>query len=70
MRAQWHVSRTMAARNDGQRRWDYAYQFLLRWVMDHPAGVLPAPSHLQEDRHGNRVVRAGLDQSSAAGTDD
>jgi len=70
MKSQWHVSRSVASRSDGQRRWDYAYQSLLRWVMENSMGPAPAPSSLQEDRHGNRIVRSGLDQSPAADADD
>lgn len=70
MKSQWCVSRSVAGRSDGQRRWDYAYQFLLRWVMEDTAGVVPASSHLQEDRHGDCFVRASLDQPPAADADD
>jgi len=70
MKSQWRVSRSVAGRSDGQRRWDYAYQSLLRWVMEKSAGVAPAPSNLQEDRHGDCFVHSGLDQPSAADADD
>jgi hypothetical protein len=70
MKSQWRVGRSVAGRSDGQRRWDYAYQSLLRWVMENSAGVAPAPSDLQEDRHGDCFVRSGLDQPPAADTDD
>jgi hypothetical protein len=70
MQSRWYVSRSAAARSDGQRRWDYAYQSLLRWVMENSAGVAPAPSHLPEDYHGDRLVRSGFDQPSAADADD
>ena len=70
MKSQWRVSRSVASRSAGQRRWDYAYQSLLRWVMENSAGVVPAPSHLQEDRHGDCFVRSGFDQPPATDTDD
>ena len=70
MKSQWRVSRSVASRSDGQRRWDYAYQSLLRWVMEDPAGIVPAPSRLQEDYHGDRAVCSGLDQPPAADADD
>jgi hypothetical protein len=69
MKPQWDVSRAVVAHADGQRRWDYAYQFLLRWMMDHLAGAAPALSHPQEDQDGNRIVCAGLNQSPAASPD-
>ena len=34
MKSEWRVSRSTIARPDGQRRWDYAYQFLVRWAME------------------------------------
>lgn len=70
MKSQWRVSRSVAGRSDGQRRWDYAYQSLLRWVMENSAGVAPAPSYLQEDQYGDCFVHSCLDQPSAADADD
>jgi hypothetical protein len=31
MRREWRVRRTTIERTDGQRRWDCAYQCLLKW---------------------------------------
>ena len=45
MKTAWQVRRTTRAGTDGERRWDYAYQFLLQWAMADGAGVLPAPVH-------------------------
>jgi hypothetical protein len=33
MKKPWHLRRTVMARNDGERRWDTAYQYLLAWTM-------------------------------------
>ena len=70
MKTPWQVHRTTAASHDGERRWDYAYQFLLQWAMEHEAGNSPAPSHQQEESHGSRSVRPCLDTSSATAADD
>jgi len=70
MKSQWYVSRSVADRSDGQRRWDYAYQSLLRWVLENPSGIAPGPSHLQEDQNGDCLVRSGFDQPPAADADD
>lgn len=70
MKTPWQVHRTTAASHDGERRWDYAYQFLLQWAMEHEAGHSPAPSHQQEESHGSRSVRPCLDTSSATAADD
>jgi site-specific DNA recombinase len=49
MKPQWDVSRAVVAHADGQRRWDYAYQSLLRWMMEQSSGTTPGPAPLQED---------------------
>ncbi len=67
----WQVSRSGIARSDGERRWDYAYQFLLQWAMETDTGTAPVPSaHIQEDYDGNRSVCPSLDQPPATGPDD
>ena len=70
MHTGWHGHRTGRAQHDGERRWDYAYQFLLQWAMEQTAGKSPAPSHHQEEAHGSRSVRPCLDTSSATAADD
>ena len=59
MQAQWEVRRALIARPDGQRRWDYAYQFLLRWAMEQDTE--PVPSTQPEDPHADRPLCPGLD---------
>ena len=67
----WQVSRSGIARSDGERRWDYAYQFLLQWAMEIETGIQPVSSVLaQEDCHGNRSVCPRLDQPPATRSDD
>ena len=34
MKKEWQVHRTVVECPDGQLRWDYTYQFLLRWMME------------------------------------
>ena len=70
MKGHWEVNRTLIARSDGQRRWDYAYQFLLRWAMEQDAGPEPAPSTQQEDRHEHRTLCPGLDPRPTTNPDD
>ena len=70
MKTPWQVRRTTVAQHEGERRWDYAYQFLLQWAMEHTAGKSPAPSHQQEESYGSRSVRPCLDTSSATAADD
>jgi hypothetical protein len=67
----WQVIRSGIARSDAERRWDYAYQFLLQWAMETDTGTQPVPSALaQEDDHGNRSVCPRLDQPPATRSDD
>ena len=70
MKTPWQVRRTTVAQHDGERRWDYAYQFLLQWAMEHNAGSRPAPSHPQEESHGSRSLRPCLHEPSATAPDD
>jgi len=70
MKTPWQVRRTTVAQHDGERRWDYAYQFLLRWAMEHNAGTCPAPVPHQEEPHGSRFLRPCLDEPSATAADD
>jgi hypothetical protein len=69
MEVDWQVGRLGIARRDGQRRWDDAYQFLLRWVMDSRTEIGPMPSQPEEDLDGNRCLRTRLNRSPAASTD-
>jgi hypothetical protein len=70
METPWQVHRTPIAQQDGERRWDYAYQFLLQWALEHEAGTSPALSHDQEDSHGSGSLRPCLNQSAAPAPDD
>lgn len=70
MKTPWEVRRTTVAQYDGERRWDYAYQFLLQWAMENDADNGSAPLHHQEDRYGNRSLCPGLDKPSTPATDD
>ena len=66
----WQVTRSGIARSDGERRWDYAYQFLLQWAMECDTGNSPVLSaHAQEESHGSRPVCPGVDQPPATGPD-
>jgi hypothetical protein len=69
MKLVWKVRRTVAACDDGQRRWDYAYQFLLQWAMDSSADTCSAPTQ-QEEGHERGHLRSGFDPTATTGTDD
>jgi hypothetical protein len=62
MKREWQVRRTVAEYPDGQPRWDYAYQFLLRWMMEQQSTGNPS----QENDHEDRPVCPSIDQRSNA----
>jgi hypothetical protein len=64
MNRTWQIHRDTVAQPDGQRRWDRAYQLLLRWADEVLAAQPPALT--QEDDDAHRFVRSGLDQSPTA----
>lgn len=66
MNHQWQLTRSFEARPDGQRRWDYAYQFLLHWAIEQTADSPSASSHLQEDCHANCHLCSRLKSASTA----
>jgi uncharacterized protein (UPF0548 family) len=70
MNRPWQVRRATVVQHDGERRWDYAYQFLLQWAMAHDAGSHPAPSHHQEEPHGSRSLRPGVNDASTTAPND
>jgi hypothetical protein len=70
MKRSWQVRRVTVGQYDGERRGDYAYQFLLQWAMEHEAGSCPAPSPPQEEPHGRRSLRPSVHDSSTTAPDD
>jgi hypothetical protein len=64
MNRSWQVHRETVIHPDGQRRWDRAYQLLLRWADDVRTAQLPPISEEDDDAHC--PVCPGLDQSSTA----
>ena len=68
MKPVWKVRRTVTARDDGQRRWDYAYQFLVQWAMDSSADTCSAPTQ-QEEGNECGTLRPRLDPTPTAGPD-
>jgi hypothetical protein len=66
MKKQWQVRRTYVDRFDGQRRWDYTYQSLLRWTMEQTMNQPPANLPSQENDHENRPVCPSINQSPDA----
>jgi hypothetical protein len=65
MRRTWQARRAWLEDPDGQRRWDRAYQLLLRWTM-----AANQPPKEEEGSDASSVLRAGLDGAAAARADD
>ena len=61
MHRQWSVQRTEVCYRDGQNRWDQVYQCLLQWAQE---------VHPQEEDHGRRPLRSGIDPAPATSSDD
>jgi len=63
MKSKWNISRSTIAWPDGQRRWDYAYQFLVRWAMEQETASTPLPKQ-EEHENGNSSISSSFDQWS------
>ncbi len=61
MKREWQVRHAVAECPDGQRRWDYAYQLLLHWMMEQTAEQQPS----QENDHENCPLCTSIDQPSS-----
>lgn len=67
MKKEWQVRHAVVECSDGQLRWDYTYQFLLRWMMEQTAGQHHPPGlPSQENYHENRTLCPSIDQPSNA----
>jgi hypothetical protein len=63
MQSEWQLKRTLIARPEGQRRWDCAYQLLVRWAMEQSTNSQIISSSTQEDNHdGNCPICTSFDQ--------
>jgi hypothetical protein len=71
VKSKWIVQRTTVARLDSQRRWDYAYQFLVDWAMAQETGLrvndLPKP---EDQQNGSSPICSSFDQWSTTKSDD
>jgi hypothetical protein len=68
MKQEWIVRRQMVAQVDGQRRWDLAYQCLLRWAQTMRQEMLPIQAH-QEAHHESRDLCPGIDPTAGPDSD-
>ena len=66
MKKEWQVRRAVVECIDGKRRWDYTYQFLLRWMIEQAEGQLSSGLPSQENDHEDRPLCPSIDQPSNA----
>src|SRR5712691_9700770 len=59
MKRQWSIRRELKPVSDGQRRWDQAYQYLLRWALLSESAQIPSSIQTQEvyDEHCDVCTR-------------
>ena len=69
MKSTWKVQRTVAPRDDGQRRWDDAYQFLLQWATLSSAEMCSAATQ-QEEGNERGSLCTGLQPAPTPSPDD
>ena len=69
MKPTWKVQRTVSARDDGHRRWDYAYQFLLQWATSASAETCSAATQ-QEEGNERGSLCTGLQPAPTPSPDD
>lgn len=70
MKTQWQVHRRLIERDDGERRWDYAFQFLLRYVQERAASDELFSRPREELTDEDCSLRTCLDRSPAATSND
>ena len=70
MRAkQWKIYGCAIERDDGQRRWDEAYQFLLQCMIENREKTLDEKSREQEEQNGNCALCSCIDYTATTGSD-
>jgi hypothetical protein len=68
MKQEWTVRRQIAEQANGQRRWDLAYQCLLRWAQTMRQEPLSTQNQ-QEAHHESSDLRAGIDPAAGPDSD-
>ena len=65
----WKVYRCAVEREDGQRRWDEAYQFLLQCMIENREKTLDEKSQEQEEQNGSSTVCSCINHTATNGSD-
>jgi hypothetical protein len=69
MKRQWQVRRGAVRSPDAQRRWDRAYQGVLRWTLEAQQASGPSENG-KEEYHAGSGLRPGLDLQAGQAPDD
>ncbi len=69
MKQEWMIHRQITPQPDGQRRWDLAYQSLLKWVQTANPTSLPGQTK-QEANHASSDLHPRIDPAAGADPDD
>lgn len=74
MKRQWRIRRQVIESSDGQRRWDRAYQCLLRWGSPADQDLIPVPRDWfqlpQEVKDGNCSLCTRVDATPSSSAND
>jgi len=65
----WKVYRYAVEREDGQRRWDEAYQFLLHCMTENCEKTRNERSRQQEEQNGSCALCSCIDYTATTGSD-
>ena len=65
----WKVYRCAVEREDGQRRWYEAYQFLLHCMTENCENPLDEKSRQQEEQNGSSTVCSCINHTATTGSD-
>ena len=69
MKTEWTIHRQTTVQNDGQRRWDMAYQCLLRWVETARKENMSNPVTPKEASNASSPVCTSLNDWTGRSTD-
>jgi hypothetical protein len=65
----WKVYRCAVEREDGQQRWDEAYQFLLHCMIENREKTPDEKSREQEEQNGSGTLCSCLNHTATTGSE-
>lgn len=70
MKSPWQVQRRLVERNDAERRWDYAFEFLVCWVQEQAVRDEACSQPSEENQDEDCPIRTGIEGSPATPSND